>query len=354
MPATVITKEQFLLNLDRALKRVLCDPLHADVVTKKLLADDIEAFISENVSLYSLEELTDTFLSANMAIGLFYEYQDAKRLTAKKNKNDLSDRPCNSAGDEWREPLTGMDFLWIPGGTFDMGAGIWDDQAAADEQPVHEVTLNGFWMAKFPVTVAQYANFAAEHGDHRPVWYDPDNPSRLLQVAPSPYRENAASICDPAFPVTGVSWHNGEAFAQWLSDKSGFHFRLPSEAQWEYAARSCGRPEKYSGGLPVEEVGWFQANSGGQAHRVGTLAPNGMGLYDMCGNVAEWCLDMYRRDGYESHTGINPVNLSGQGTRVVRGGSFRYGAKDLRCADRGHYIPENREYDLGLRLVRVS
>lgn len=354
MPAEVINKEQFLLNLERALKKVLCDRLDDDVEIKKQLANDIEEFISENVSLYSLEELTDTFLSAQMAIGLFYEYQDAKRLAANRDESELSDGPGNSTRSEWREPLTGMDFIWIPGGSFDMGAGYWDDQAASDEQPVHEVNLNGFWMGKFPVTVAQYKIFASEQGDHRPVWYDPDNPSGILETAPTPYRENPASVWGPSFPVTGVSWHDGVAFTKWLFEKSGFHFRLPSEAQWEYAARSCGQPEKYSGGLPVEEVGWFQDNSGGRAHRVGTLAPNAMGLYDMCGNVAEWCLDMYRRNGYESHAGTDPVILSGQGTRAVRGGSFRYGAKDLRCADRGHYVPENREYDLGLRLVRVS
>lgn len=370
MSATVMNKEQFLLNLDRALKRVLCDHLHADddAETKKRLVADIENFIAENASQYSLEELADTFLSAEMAIGLFYEYQDAKRLTGEGDETarpgmpsttagaasaPKAERPLRMAGDVWHEPMTSTDFIWVPGGGFDMGAGPWDDQAAADEQPVHEVWLDGFWMAKFPVTVAQYACFAAEHGDHRPVWYDPDQPSQPLAAAPPAYRENAASVCGPDFPVTGVSWHDGVAFARWLSEKGSAHFRLPSEAQWEYAARSAGRAEKYAGGLAVEAVGWFHANSRGEAQPVGTLAPNGLGLYDMCGNVAEWCLDMYRRDGYERHAGINPVILSGEGTRVVRGGSFRYGAKDLRCADRGHYVPENREYDLGLRLVRV-
>ncbi|MFW2366279.1 MAG: formylglycine-generating enzyme family protein [Desulforhopalus sp.] len=370
MSPSTINKEQFLSNLDRALKKVVCERLHrkADAETKERLAVDIEDFITSNVSQYSLEELVDTFLSAEVAIGLFYEYQDAKRLSRGEKERAVPSgwdaRSKNSGGQKtdhfesesknvWREPLTGMEFIWVPGGSFNMGAGPWDDQGAVDELPVHEVYLDGFWIAKFPVTVEQYALFSAEHDEHRPEWWNPENPSRPIAAAPLPYQENAATVCGPDFPVTGVSWHDGVAYARWLSEKGGCTLQLPSEAQWEYAARSCGLTEKYAGGLAVEEVGWFHINSGGHAHTVGMKAPNGIGIYDMCGNVTEWCLDMYRRDGYELHSKSNPVILSGAGTRVVRGGSFRYGAKDLRCADRGHYVPGNREFDLGLRLVRV-
>lgn len=366
MPAVAMTKNQFLHNLERALKKVVCDRMHADAdaETKKHLTKDIEDFIKENVSFYSLEELTDTFLSAQAAVGLFYEYQDAKRLTAQRDENTLTGMPGISSDDGivsdteletlWREPVTGMEFIRIPGGRFDMGAGPWDDQALSDEQPVHEVHLDSFWMGKYPVTVAQYTPFVRACPEHSPVWFDPDHPDRPLASAPSDYRENPETICGADYPVTGISWRDGDAYAQWLQDKTGFSFQLPSEAQWEYAARSGGRAEKYAGGLPLEKIGWYAANSGGRSHRVGTKTANGLGLYDMCGNVNEWCLDLYRRDAYERHNGPNPVNLRGAGTCVVRGGSFRYGAQDLRCADRGHYVPENREHDLGFRLVRLA
>ena len=370
MSNSTINKEQFLANLDRALKKVICDRLHRDseIETKERLAVDIEDFITKNVSLYSLEELVDTFVSAEAAMGLFYEYQVARRLTGEGYETSVVREPCTGdgmtgaeeddrsehvTGDLWREPLTGMEFIWVPGGSFHMGAGPWDDQGAADELPVHKVHLDGFYIGKFPVTVEQFALFSAEHDEYCPEWWNPDNPSHPIATAPLPYQENPTTVTGPDFPVSGVSWHNAVAYAGWLSKKSGFTLQLPSEAQWEYAARSCGLEEKYAGGLAVEEVGWFHVNSGQHAHTVGTKAPNGIGIYDMCGNVTEWCQDLYRRDGYQLHSRRNPVILSGTGTRVVRGGSFRYGAKDLRCADRGHYVPENREYDLGLRLVRV-
>lgn len=366
MPAVAMNKKHFLHNLERALKKVLCDRLHsdADADTQKQLAKDIEDFISENVSLYSLEELSDIFLSAQTAVGLFYEYQDAKRLTHEADQDGLYGLPeivneddiGSDTGKEtiWCEPVTGMEFIRVPGGSFEMGGGPWDDQALADEKPAHEVILDRFWMARFPVTVAQYTPFAKECPEHRPIWFDPDHPDHPLASAPKVYRENPATICGPDYPVTGITWRDAEAFAKWLHDESHLKFRLPSEAQWEYAARSGGLPEKYAGDLSVETIGWYKANSGGHSHPVGTKTANGLGLYDMCGNVAEWCLDLYRQDAYEMHEGANPVNQRGPGTCVVRGGSFRYGARDLRCGDRSHYVPDNREHDLGFRLVRID
>jgi formylglycine-generating enzyme required for sulfatase activity len=139
-----------------------------------------------------------------------------------------------------------------------------------------------------------------------------------------------------------------------LTRQSACDLRLPTEAQWEYAARSAGRAEKYAGGHPPDKAAWHAGNSGGRLHRVGRRAPNGLGLHDMCGNVCEWCLDVYDGLAYSRHAELNPlVAEGGSGARVVRGGSFHHGTRDVRCADRGLFVPDYCGDDLGLRLVRL-
>ena len=219
-----------------------------------------------------------------------------------------------------------------------MGSGEWDGQGLADEQPVHEVWLDGFWMARTLVTMAQYRRFAEANPEHSPQ---------------PPFLEEGAAWDD--FPVVGISWHDAVAFARWLSKKTGNLFRLPSEAQWEYAARSGGRTEKYAGSDHAEDVAWYAENSRDRCHRVARKKANGLGIYDMCGNVCEWCLDHYDKTAYRRHGGHNPVyRSSDDAARVVRGGSWRYGVRDVRCADRGLLVAERREVDVGFRLMRFA
>ena len=135
----------------------------------------------------------------------------------------------------------------------------------------------------------------------------------------------------------------------------GKQFRLPSEAQWEYAARSGGRTEKYAGGDTAGEVAWYADNSQDRIHRIARKKPNGLDIHDMCGNVCEWCLDHYTRSAYRDHDGHNPIiQLDDDTVRVVRGGSWRYGARDVRCADRGLLVADRREIDVGFRLIRFA
>jgi len=345
MPETPpLTKEQFLENLEKALRTLICDRLHADAddETRSALASEVAEFVRENAAEYSLEDLVETFRSYDAALGLFYEYQDAKRLVSQRA---LGSRPeaaatagLRTAGTRWKEPTTGMVFVWVPGGSFLMGSGEWDSQGRSDEKPVHEVWLDGFWMARVTVTASQYLRFAQAHPEHRPA----DLPE-----------EEATGGTDR--PVTGVSWHDANAFARWLSRQSGRLIRLPNEAQWEYAARSGGRPEVYAGGADVDAVAWYAGNSGARVHRVARKGPNGLGLYDMCGNVCEWCLDHYGKAAYRDHEGHNPVvRLDEDRARVVRGGSWRQGARDVRCAERGLFVAGYRAADVGFRLVRTD
>ena len=333
------TKERFLQNLEKALRLMICDRLNpnADDATRKALASEVADFIRYNAGEYTLEELAETFTSYDTAVGLFYEYQDAKRLVDQAPVSREAPSPAagvRMAADRWLETLTGMAFVWVPGGSFLMGSGDWDDQGLADEKPVHEVWLDGFWMGQTPVTAAQFSRFTKA----------------------DPGRE---SLHDPAatgdVPVAGVSWHDAAAFARWLSQRTGQLFRLPSEAQWEYAARSGGRAEKYAGSDRAADVAWYADNSGGRLHRVARKKPNGLNIYDMCGNVCEWCLDHYAKSAYQHHGGHNPViRLDDDTARVVRGGSWRYGAKDVRCADRGLLVEDRRETDVGFRLIRSA
>ena len=337
------TKQQFLDNLEKALRLLICDRLNtdADEATRKELGSDVAEFVRQNASEYSMDELIETFTSYDAAIGLFYEYQEAKRLLEKPQTPSQASKPASrfpEYGESWQDPLTDIGFIWVPGGSYSMGSGQWDDQGQEDEQPVHEVWLDGFWIAQTPVTVAQYVNYTDTLPHHHSI--------------PSANEGTAAS---GDYPAVGVSWHEAAAFAHWLTQRSGQFFRLPSEAQWEYAARGGGRPEKYAGSDQVDAVAWYTDNSKGRMHRVARKQPNSLGIYDMCGNVCEWCLDHYAKSAYQYHEGLNPVTQLDRDTaRVIRGGSWQHGARDVRCADRGLLVADRREPDVGFRLIRMA
>jgi formylglycine-generating enzyme required for sulfatase activity len=154
----------------------------------------------------------------------------------------------------------------------------------------------------------------------------------------------------PNFPVENVSWNAVQHFIDKLSTKSNREFCLPTEAEWEYAARSGGKRQKYAGGDDVDRVAWYMVNSGRHPHEVGTKAPNGLEIYDMSGNVDEWCRDIYDLDAYSRHSRNNPVIPSGGSGHVYRGGSWHNGPRRVRTSFRDHEGPEFTNYDLGFRL----
>ncbi len=365
-----MTKEQFLKNLEQVLQRMILERLYGDASEEQKagLASDVSEFIRENAGCYSFEELKQTFVSAQITIGLFLEYQSAKEICREDSKKPPSMETqitrlvnfgqCTSKrlvfpSDNWREPITEMEFVWVSGGSFYMGSGPWDDQGLADEKPVHEVWLDGLWVGKYPVTVSQYLVFVTEAGKYEPAWLEQGSKYNIHSGNDDLYKALGDSITSDLYPVVGISWADAAAYAQWISHKTGFYFRLPTEAEWEYAARSGGREEKYAGGNDVDAVAWYGDNSNGTAHKAGTKSPNGLGIYDMCGNVSEWCLDFYHKEGYRKHQEYNPQNMEEGPCRTVRGGSWNYGARDVRCADRGLFTPEYRGCDLGFRLVRM-
>ncbi len=227
--------------------------------------------------------------------------------------------------DEWVDLRTGIAFISIPAGEFEMGSNDGDD----NERPVHRVRITRpFRLGKYPVTNAEYQRFLEANPKAKP-----------------PQLWNDSRFNFPQRPVVGVSWHDAQAFCEWAGG------RLPTDAEWEYACRAGSR-SRYCFGDDVEqleEYAWYGKNSGGSTRPVGQKLPNMWGLYDMHGNVWEWC-----RDGPRDYTGkpqSDPVGpLEESALRAVRGGSWSGRAQDCRAAFRLGGVPGSWG-DLGLRLA---
>ena len=234
------------------------------------------------------------------------------------------------AGDTWKDPVTGMELVLVPSGCYEMGCGRWTSDCGKDEKPVHEVCVDGFWIGKYEVTQGQWKKVMGSNPSH---FNKGDN-----------------------YPVERVSWNDAKEFIGKLNSlNSGqYEFRLPTEAEWEYACRSGGKSEKYAGGNEVDSVAWYGSNSGRSTHPVGAKTPNGLGIYDMSGNVWEWCEDIYSEDAYSKHQRNNPIYTGGGSYRVFRGGSWLYGPRFVRCAYRSRRFPVDRSIFLGFRLVRMK
>ncbi|MBU1230421.1 MAG: SUMF1/EgtB/PvdO family nonheme iron enzyme [Proteobacteria bacterium] len=242
-------------------------------------------------------------------------------------------------GDTWVDPVTGMELKWVPGGEYEMGCGPWAGDCGDDEKPLHSVRVNGFWLGKYEVTNGQFRRFRPGHKSVEAVTF-----GALFSGKP----QNGDRQ-----PAVSVSWNDAWAFAQWLSGQGVGKLRLPTEAEWEYAARSGGLPETYAGGRDPDQVAWHDGNSGASSHEVGTMAPNGLGLHDMSGNVWEWCADVYDKNAYASHAKENPVRPGGEGPpRVRRGGSWYQGLKHIRTACRAADAASYKDGATGFRLVR--
>ncbi len=240
-----------------------------------------------------------------------------------------------------------IEFVYVDGGTFQMGS----NDGRSDEQPVHTVTLTGFEISKYEITNAQYCKFLNDIGVNL-----------LGSFGGTIYIYILRSSCQIEYsggqfvvksgkdnnPVIQVSWYGAKAFCEWAGG------RLPTEAEWEYASRGGNQSQgyTYSGSNNVDDVAWYLSNSGGLTHPVGQKQSNELGIYDMSGNVWEWCKDWYGIDYYSSSPTNNPQGPTTGVFRVLRGGSWYSGAFSVRCADRGNYDPSNSYINFGFRCVR--
>ena len=231
-------------------------------------------------------------------------------------------------------PDLGIECVYVKAGTFRMGSA---ESGPNDEKPVHDVKISrGYWMGTCEITQAQWR--------------------ALMGTDPSKYKGDK-------LPVEMVSWHEVVEFCRKLTQRErkasrlpdGYVYRLPTEAEWEYAARggTKSRNYKYPGSNDPEEVSWHHPGSADQTHPVGIKRPNELGLYDMAGNVWEWCLDFYASDFYSRSPQADPINSdSGDKIyRVCRGGSWGLYPTHCRSANRGGGTPAGKFYSYGFRVV---
>ena len=222
--------------------------------------------------------------------------------------------------------VNGVSFtmVTVEGGTFQMGSD--DSDAYDDEKPVHQVKVSSFSIGQTEVTQELWEAVMGS------------NPSKWKGLK---------------LPVEKVSWNDCQTFITKLNQLTGKTFRLPTEAEWEFAARggNSSKGYKYSGSDNIEDVAWYTSNSGSKTHEVATKQPNELGLYDMSGNVREWCQDWYGSTYYSSSVVSNPTGPASGSNRVYRGGGWHDNARGCRVSNRGSNAPSGSGDCLGFRLA---
>ena len=240
----------------------------------------------------------------------------------------------------------------VEGGNFMMGTTYTEADRDRDEV-VHSVTVSSFYIGQTEITIGQYLIFANATSSHFPEWLEPGNSYNInsTSIDKDYYRAKGMSPDSLNYPITGISWKDAEAFCEWLSDETGKVYRLPTEAEWEYAARGGvkSRNYKFAGSDSIKAVAWYYDNSLNRAHPVMLLQPNELGLYDMSGNVWEWCSDWY--DEYTKDPQINPKGPLNGKYRVDRGGAWSTFPERCRPTYRLDDGPDLRDFNLGFRIV---
>ncbi len=289
----------------------------------------------EAIRLFSLgKEVSDaaqcTTLDSKLA-----EARRAKAALAEKPKpakvessKPVASKPVPVAKVEPPKPrytTPNIEMVRVEGGTFQMGSD--DKEAYSNEKPVHTVTVGSFSIGKYEITQAQWRS--------------------VMGTSPSEFKN-----CDNC-PVEQVSWDDIQQFLSKLNSLSSKRYRLPTEAEWEFAARGGNSSNgfKYSGSNDLNAAAWYHDNSGSKTHSVGGKSANELGIYDMSGNVWEWCSDWYDSKYYSSSPSSNPTGAVTGTSRVLRGGGWLYFAVSCRVAHRSGLTPSGRVNDVGFRLV---
>ncbi len=242
-------------------------------------------------------------------------------------------------------PKTPEGMVFVKGGSFMMGCIEGDNDCQNDEKPRHEVVLDDFYIGKYEVTNAEYCDFLNAKGKHKD-WLDlkySNIENKNGRYTPkSGYAQH---------PVVAVTWYGADAYAKWKG------MRLPTEAEWEYAARSRGQNEKWAGTSSEGNLHLYGNYSGkkdryGGTAPVGSFQPNDLGIYDMSGNVWEWCSDGYDSAYYQKSPKSNPENTHKKNSRSLRGGSWSYDPSYCRTSDRSYNFPTGSYYSAGFRLAQ--
>jgi formylglycine-generating enzyme required for sulfatase activity len=250
------------------------------------------------------------------------------------------------------------DMVQVKGGTFTMGClDGRDGDCDSWGKPTHQVTLSDYAIGKTEVTVAQYMAFVNETKTHYPEWLEPGGEYNIKTGSNDYYKSQLGkSLQNPDCPIVGISWNDATAFCAWLSGRTGIAYRLPTEAEWEFAARggNAGKGFLYAGSNEIDEVAWYYDNSGEKTHPVARKKPNELGLYDMSGNVWEWCGDWYGDYTETDKPVLNPRGPEEGIYRVIRGGSWDDDARYCRASYRFFNEPVIRNLYLGFRLAAAA
>ena len=261
-----------------------------------------------------------------ISIGIFYYAYSSSGTTYQPistNESETSTSETdNEEGNSKSTNPEDIEMVDVNGGSFVMGCEV---NCKEDEAPTHEIYLNSFKIGKYELTQAQWAAVMGS------------NPSDF----------NGCESC----PVENVSWNEVQAFIRKLNSKTGKNYRLPTEAEWEYAARGGENSNSYtySGSNNLDDVAWYNGNSGGKTKPVGRKKSNELGIHDMTGNVTEWCSDWYGPYSYENQN--NPTGAYEGRGRVLRGGSWNYKREDCRITFRGNLFPDIKQNTRGFRLA---
>jgi len=227
------------------------------------------------------------------------------------------------------DPVVGIEMIFVKGGTFAMGCTAEQNNCSDDEKPVHNVTLNDFYLGKYEITQKQWEQVMA------------NNPSKFK---------------GDSLPVENVSWNDARLFIATLNlmnTMAGKKYRFPTEAEWEYAARGGLKSSgyMYSGSNNINDVAWYESNSDDKTNHVETKIANELGIYNMSGNVSEWVNDWYDKEYYQKSLQANPKGPNLGSGRVYRGGGWYLEAEHCRVSFRANYAPNNHFEYLGFRLA---
>ncbi|MDR4507601.1 MAG: formylglycine-generating enzyme family protein [Candidatus Brocadiaceae bacterium] len=277
----------------------------------------------------NVEGVRKKLLQAHLGDDVVFAQEDAEVSNAYdviegKTPANQSENIRGSQSEGGGETSLGLEFVFIKGGCFRMG------DEGIDAKPAHEVCLDDFYIGKYEVTQGQWVSIMG------------NNPSHFKN--------------GDLYPVEQVSWHGVQKFIRKLNQKTSQNYRLPTEAEWEYAARSGGKSEKWAGTNEQEQLAdyvWYGNNSGEQTHPVGRKMPNGLGIYDMTGNVWEWCSDYYGYDYYKESPRNNPKGPDRGNSRVLRGSSWSDALRILHVSKRRYYPPTFECNYLGFRLAKT-
>ena len=303
------------------------------------------------ISIQTIQEaLEQWYVPANLLTG------DPGQIVIPITENPIKESLFQKS---YNDPIAG-EFVLVEGGSFQMGS----KDGYSDEQPVHPVTVKDYYIGKFEVSVAQFSAFIKDEGYKTDAEKNGGSyfwNGNSWEIKPEiNWRYDAAGKLRPReqfnHPVIHISWNDAKAYCKWLNMKTGKEYRLPSESEWEFAARggSFSNNTTYAGSNDPNEVGWYGSNSDDKTHPVGEKDPNELGLHDMSGNVWEWCEDWYH-DSYKGAPTDGSARLDPEGSlRVVRGGSWSNIPANLRVADRDRSFPDRRYYNIGFRLTRTA